>query len=38
MHGLMPQSRLVIVPGAAHLPPLERPKETLAALCRWLEE
>jgi pimeloyl-ACP methyl ester carboxylesterase len=38
MHGLMPQSRLVIVEGAGHLPPLERPKETTAALLRWLEE
>lgn len=38
MHALMPQSRLVIVEGAAHLPPLERPLETTAALTRWLEE
>jgi pimeloyl-ACP methyl ester carboxylesterase len=38
MHGLMPQSRLVIVDGAGHLPPLERPVETTAALRRWLEE
>jgi pimeloyl-ACP methyl ester carboxylesterase len=38
MHALMPQSRLVIVPGAGHLPPLERPTETLAALRRWLED
>jgi pimeloyl-ACP methyl ester carboxylesterase len=36
MHGLMPQSRLVVVPGAGHLPPLERPAETLAALRLWL--
>ena len=38
MHALMPQSRLVIIEGAGHLPPLERPKETQAALSRWLEE
>lgn len=38
MHALMPQSRLVIVEGAAHLPTLERPLETTAALTRWLEE
>ena len=38
MHALMPQSRLVIVEGAGHLPPLERPIETTAALRRWLED
>ena len=38
MHELMPQSRLVIVNGAGHLPPLERPVETTVALRRWLEE
>lgn len=38
MHALMPQSRLVIVAGAAHLPPLEQPIQTLAALTRWLED
>lgn len=38
MHALMPQSRLVIVKGAGHLPPLERPIETTVALRRWLEE
>lgn len=38
MHVLMPQSRLVIVDGAAHLPTLEKPAETTAALRRWLEE
>jgi pimeloyl-ACP methyl ester carboxylesterase len=36
MHALMPQSRLVIVPGAGHLPPLERPEPTIAALKDWL--
>lgn len=38
MHELMPQSRLVVVEGAGHLPTLERPDETTAALVRWLEE
>lgn len=37
MHRLMPQSRLVIVPGAGHLPPLERPEATTEALRTWLE-
>ena len=38
MHKLTPQSRLVIVEGAAHLPTLEQPIKTTAALRRWLEE
>jgi pimeloyl-ACP methyl ester carboxylesterase len=38
MHGLMPQSRFVVIEGAGHLPPLEKPLETAAALRRWLEE
>ena len=38
MHKLMPQSRLVIIKGAAHLPTLEQPTQTTAALRRWLEE
>lgn len=38
MHALMPQSKLVVIDGAGHLPPLERPNETTAALRRWLEE
>lgn len=38
MHALMPQSRLVVVEGAGHLPTLERPIETTAALRRWMEE
>lgn len=37
MHALMPQSRLVIVEGAGHLPPLERPDETAGALRGWLQ-
>lgn len=36
MHALMPQSRLVVIDGAGHLPPLERPVETGAALKAWL--
>lgn len=38
MHALLPQSRLVTIEGAGHLPPLERPQDTIAALRRWLEE
>lgn len=38
MHALMPQSRLVIIPNAGHLPTLETPLETTAALRRWLED
>lgn len=38
MHALMPQSRLVVIAGAGHLPTLEKPLETTAALRRWLEE
>lgn len=37
MHNLMPRSRLQIIDGAGHLPTLEKPKETTAALLRWLE-
>ena len=36
MHHLMPQSRLHILSGAAHLPPLEQPAATLRALQDWL--
>jgi pimeloyl-ACP methyl ester carboxylesterase len=38
MHALMPQSRLVVIAGAGHLPILEKPVETTAALRRWLED
>jgi len=38
MHALMPQSALVVIRGAGHLPTLEMPVETAAALRRWLEE
>ena len=38
MHALMPQSRLVVVDRAGHLPTLERPAETTAALMEWLAD
>ena len=38
MHRLMPQSRLTLISGAAHLPTLENPKDTFAEIIRWLEE
>jgi pimeloyl-ACP methyl ester carboxylesterase len=38
MHALMPHSTLIIIPGAGHLPTLEQPLKTTAALIRWLEE
>jgi len=38
MHSLMPQSRLEIIPDAGHLPTLENPQATNAALLHWLEE
>ncbi len=38
MHGLLPDSRLVILDGAGHLPTLEKPVETNAALRQWLED
>lgn len=38
MHGLMPQSRLAVIRNAGHLPPLENPVDTMAAMRRWLEE
>lgn len=37
MHRMMPQSRLVIIDGAGHLPPLEQPEPTFAAIQTWLE-
>ncbi|MBO9451126.1 alpha/beta fold hydrolase [Tropicibacter sp. R16_0] len=37
MHDLMPQSRLEIIEQAGHLPTLEQPQQTTAALTRWLE-
>jgi len=38
MASLMPQSRLAVLPGAGHLPPLERPDETLTEILTWLGE
>lgn len=37
MHALMPQSHLVVIPDAGHLPTLEQPDLTTAALMGWLE-
>lgn len=37
MHDLMPYSMLEIIEDAGHLPTLEQPEETTAALSRWLE-
>lgn len=37
MHGLVRGSRLCILPGAGHLPTLERPEATNAALADWLD-
>lgn len=36
MHDLIPGSELVVVPGAGHLPTLERPDAVNAALSDWL--
>lgn len=38
MHRLMPQSTLTIIPDAAHLPTLEQPLLTAAALHLWLKD
>lgn len=38
MHELLSDSALTIVEGAGHLPTLEQPHETTAALIRWLED
>ncbi len=38
MHALMPHSRLDIIADAGHLPVLENPDATNAALLRWLED
>lgn len=37
MHDLLPDSRLEIIEQAGHLPTLEQPQNTTAALSRWLE-
>jgi pimeloyl-ACP methyl ester carboxylesterase len=38
MHTLMPHAAYAVIDGAGHLPTLEKPQETTAALVRWLEE
>jgi len=38
MHEMLSNSVLQVIEGAAHMPTLEQPKETTAALARWLEE
>ncbi len=38
MHDLLPNSALAIIEDAGHLPTLEQPQETTAALIRWLED
>ena len=38
MHRLIPHSTLTIIDGAGHLPTLEKPDQTNAALARWLED
>lgn len=37
MHDIMPNSTFKIIENAGHLPTLEQPQETTAALTRWLE-
>ncbi|GLO75355.1 hydrolase [Phaeobacter italicus] len=37
MHDLLPNSTSKIIDGAGHLPTLEQPTKTTAALARWLE-
>ncbi len=37
MAGLIPAARLEVIENAGHLPTLEQPEETTAALVRWLE-
>ena len=38
MHALIPHSKLTIVDNAGHIPTLEQPTETTAAMVRWLED
>ncbi len=38
MHNLMPQSELIIIADAGHLPPLEQPAPTIAAFKTWLQQ
>jgi pimeloyl-ACP methyl ester carboxylesterase len=38
MHGLLPNATLRVIDGAGHLPTLEQPDATTAALRRWMEK
>lgn len=38
MAGLLPDSRLVILPGCAHLPPMEAPEVVSQAIIDWLKD
>ncbi len=38
MHALMPQSRLIVIDGAGHLPTLEQPAQTTAEIVQWLSQ
>ncbi|NSX54635.1 alpha/beta fold hydrolase [Parasulfitobacter algicola] len=38
IHSLIPKSNLQIIQNAGHLPTLEQPEQTTAALLRWLED
>ncbi len=38
MADLIPDAHLEIIDGAGHLPTLEQPEKTNAALARWLED
>ncbi len=38
MHELIPGSKLTVIEGAGHMPTLEQPAQTTAALQNWLEE
>jgi pimeloyl-ACP methyl ester carboxylesterase len=38
MHDLLANAQLTIIEDAGHMPTLEQPEETTAALVRWLEE
>lgn len=38
LHALLPGSRLAVIAGAGHLPPLEDPDTTTAEISRWLSQ
>lgn len=38
MHRLIPHATRMVIEGAGHLPTLEKPVETTAAMARWLED